>query len=87
MRAARNSITSSVELRVPLFGDRSRNDDCAPGAQFRSWDNFLVDHILVMMSLCGIIRRFIGYIVCGDIGVYPLPNLPCPTYAGSSPDS
>jgi hypothetical protein len=38
----------------------------------RSWDNFLVGHIVVMMLLCRIICSFIGYIVCDDIGVFPL---------------
>jgi hypothetical protein len=59
-------------MGISLFGDRSRNDYCAPGAQFRFCDRFLVGHILVMMSLCRIILSFIGYIVGGDIGVFPL---------------
>ena len=36
---------------------------------------FIVVSILVMMSLCRILRSFIGYIVDGDIGAFPLRGL------------
>ena len=36
---------------------------------------FIVVSILVMMSLCRILRSFIGYIVVGDIGAFPLRGL------------
>ena len=54
-----------------LYGDRSGTDDCAPGTQFSLRGIFIVVSILVMMPLCRIIRSFLGYIVCGDIGVFP----------------
>jgi hypothetical protein len=54
-----------------LYSDRSRNHDCAPGTPFRPRGIVIVVRILFMMALCRIIRSFLGYIVCGDIGVFP----------------
>jgi hypothetical protein len=67
----RKYYTLCSTMGTILYGDRSRNDDCAPGVPFRPRGIVIVVRILVMMSLCRIIRSFLGYIVCGDIGVFP----------------
>jgi hypothetical protein len=46
-----------------------------PPLLFLSLVIFIVVSILVMMSLYRILRSFIGYIVDGDIGAFPLREL------------
>ena len=45
---------------------------------------FIVVSILVMMSLCRILRSFIGYIVVGDIGAFPFTRVVSPLPIGTS---
>jgi hypothetical protein len=61
--------------RFRNFVNGSFSNWAYPPPLFLSLVFFIVVSILVMVSLCRILRSFIGYIVDGDIGAFPLRGL------------